>query len=154
MACLRPEAMVSTAVPSVMLQESAGTQLVREGRAARLESVHQQLFGRDSDRDKDRDQKQLQQLQPASRRLGLSSPRAAGAADAAGGSPGRLRSLASLADGSSARSSQSPPVRRLGAEGAGRSSSMAAAGQGVGAGGSPSARFRPSGDAVEALGEY
>jgi hypothetical protein len=145
--------MVPTAVPSVMLQESAGTQLVREGRAARLESVHQQLFGRDSDRDKDRDQQQLQQLQPASRRLALGSPRA-GAADAASGSPGRLRSLASLADGSSgSRSSQSPPVRRLGAEGAGRSSSMAAAGQGVGAGGSPSARFRPSGDAVESLGE-
>lgn len=117
-------------------EESHGVQLVREGRAARLEAVHRSLFGKDGDRDSHRDQQQLQQLQLAGRRFGSAagstqerptgSPgrSAAGRSSIelpiqqAGGSPGRPRSLASLPDGSSSASGPSPS-RHLGAGSAG-----------------------------------
>lgn len=70
-------------------EESHGLQLVREGRGARLEAVHRQLFGNDGDRDRDRDQRQLQQLQPASRGLGSALGRDGSSADRLGRSPGR-----------------------------------------------------------------
>jgi hypothetical protein len=159
-------------------EESRGVQLIREGRAARLEAVHRSLFGEDGDKDRGRDQQQLQQLQPVGRRLaeaGNTPGRAAGSPEhsaagrssvdlpggQAGGLPGRPRSLASLREGSSSVSGLSPSGR-LGAGGAGlqgqrqalggspggRSSTGALPGQGQGAGGSL-ARFRPSMDAGE-----
>lgn len=110
-------------MPLQATEESHGVQLVREGRAARLQAVQQQLFGRDGDRARDRDQQQLQQLQPAVRRqLGSGAGQASTAGDRPTGSPGR--SFAS-------RSSFEAPG---GAQGA--------AGSGTGNGGSPARQLR------------
>jgi hypothetical protein len=65
-------------------KESRGVQLVRSGRAARLDAVHRQLFG-----DKDAGaalQPDQQQQQPSSRRLGQ-GPGQASAIGAAGSPP-------------------------------------------------------------------
>lgn len=120
-------------VPWQAEEESQGVKLVRQGRAARLDAVHRQLFGgdKDRDRDRDRDQQQQQQQRPPSSSSAGSPARRFAAADGgavnssissqAGGSSsvdagattagsvGRFRPLA----GSSAGGS---PVRRFGGD--------------------------------------
>lgn len=136
-------------------EESQGVQLVRQGRAARMEAVHRQLFGGDSDRARDRDQQQQQQpaggrLSSAAARSPAGSPsrmlassstavrpagRAVTGADAGSGSPVRLRTLASLPQGGTGPG----PARRF------SSSSTAVTGSAVGGRGDAGVPAAPGG---------